>query len=85
MKKLIHLLDITSLSQVRKYIHPSFYGHGGHRNMDCSHWCLVGVLDTQNQLLYASLILKCLGAYCMTFNLEYIERKWYILLLHLFY
>ncbi|WJX31785.1 Protein trichome birefringence-like 43 [Trifolium repens] len=56
MKKPIHLLDITTLSQLRKDGHPSVYGHGGHRDMDCSHWCLAGVPDTWNQLLYASLI-----------------------------
>jgi hypothetical protein len=56
MKKPIHLLDIATLSQLRKDGHPSVYGHGGHRDMDCSHWCLAGVPDTWNQLLYASLI-----------------------------
>lgn len=56
MKKPINLLDITTLSQLRKDGHPSVYGHGGHRDMDCSHWCLAGVPDTWNQLLYATLI-----------------------------
>ncbi|XP_058768858.1 protein trichome birefringence-like 43 [Vicia villosa] len=56
MKKPINLLDITTLSQLRKDGHPSVYGHGGHRDMDCSHWCLAGVPDTWNQLLYAALI-----------------------------
>ncbi|KAG2717656.1 hypothetical protein I3760_03G186800 [Carya illinoinensis] len=54
----IHLLKVTTLSQLRKDGHPSFYhGHGRkHRLMDCSHWCLPGVPDTWNQLLYAALI-----------------------------
>nr|XP_028953506.1 protein trichome birefringence-like 43 isoform X1 [Malus domestica] len=52
----VHLLNVTTLSQLRKDGHPSVYGHGGHRDMDCSHWCLAGVPDTWNQLLYASLI-----------------------------
>ncbi|XP_059664988.1 protein trichome birefringence-like 43 [Cornus florida] len=56
MSKPVYLLDITSLSQLRKDGHPSVYGHGGHNDMDCSHWCLAGVPDTWNQLLYAALI-----------------------------
>lgn len=41
---------------MRKDAHPSIYtGHGGHTN-DCSHWCLPGVPDTWNMLLYASLV-----------------------------
>lgn len=56
MQKPVFLLNITTLSQLRKDGHPSVYGHGGHRDMDCSHWCLGGVPDTWNELLYASLI-----------------------------
>nr|AFK49604.1 unknown [Lotus japonicus] len=56
MKKPVYLLNITTLSQLRKDAHPSVYGAGGHRNADCSHWCLAGVPDTWNQLLYATLI-----------------------------
>ncbi|XP_057432603.1 protein trichome birefringence-like 43 [Lotus japonicus] len=56
MKKPVHLLNITTLSQLRKDAHPSVYGFGGHRNADCSHWCLAGVPDTWNLLLYATLI-----------------------------
>ncbi len=56
MSKPVYLLDITTLSQLRKDGHPSVYGHGGHRDMDCSHWCLAGVPDTWNELLYAALI-----------------------------
>ncbi|XP_028798130.1 protein trichome birefringence-like 43 [Neltuma alba] len=48
---LVYLLNITALSQLRKDGHPSVYGHGGHRDMDCTHWCLPGVPDTWNQLL----------------------------------
>lgn len=54
MQKHVNLLDITTLSQLRKDGHPSVYGHGGHRDMDCSHWCLPGVPDIWNQLLYAT-------------------------------
>ncbi|KAF9620651.1 hypothetical protein IFM89_013677 [Coptis chinensis] len=52
MSKPVNLLDVTTLSQLRKDGHPSKYGSGG---MDCSHWCLAGVPDTWNQLLYSSL------------------------------
>lgn len=55
MSTKVDLLDITTLSQLRKDGHPSVFGYGGRRGMDCSHWCLPGVPDTWNQLLYASL------------------------------
>ncbi|XP_039022355.1 protein trichome birefringence-like 41 [Hibiscus syriacus] len=47
------LLDITRLSQLRKDGHPSIYS--GLMGNDCSHWCLAGVPDTWNQILYAIL------------------------------
>ncbi|KAL8507671.1 hypothetical protein ACS0TY_018276 [Phlomoides rotata] len=53
MKKHVQLLDVTNLSLLRKDGHPSIYGLPG---MDCSHWCLPGVPDTWNRILY-SLIL----------------------------
>ncbi|KAL5716567.1 hypothetical protein ACHQM5_018237 [Ranunculus cassubicifolius] len=53
MSKPVTLLDVTLLSQLRVDGHPSVHGHGGHTDMDCSHWCLAGVPDTWNQLLYA--------------------------------
>ncbi|XP_059668797.1 protein trichome birefringence-like 43 [Cornus florida] len=55
MSNPVYLLDITTLSQLRKDGHPSIYGRGGHNDMDCSHWCLAGVPDTWNQLLSAAL------------------------------
>ncbi|PSR95262.1 Protein trichome birefringence-like [Actinidia chinensis var. chinensis] len=58
MSKPVYLLNITSLSQHRKDGHPSMYGLGGHTAIDCSHWCLPGVPDTWNQLLYTALITK---------------------------
>ncbi|KAL3651746.1 hypothetical protein CASFOL_004748 [Castilleja foliolosa] len=54
ISKAVHLLDITTLSQLRKDGHPSKYN--GFRGMDCTHWCLAGVPDTWNQLLYAELL-----------------------------
>ncbi|KAJ4981895.1 hypothetical protein NE237_032732 [Protea cynaroides] len=58
MTKPVYLLDITMLSQLRKDGHPSFYTDGTRGGMDCTHWCLAGVPDTWNQLLYAALILN---------------------------
>ncbi|KAI3445105.1 hypothetical protein Pfo_001770 [Paulownia fortunei] len=52
--KSVHLLDITILSQLRKDGHPSTYN--GFKGMDCTHWCVAGVPDTWNQLLYAQLV-----------------------------
>ncbi|XP_039161063.1 protein trichome birefringence-like 43 [Eucalyptus grandis] len=52
----VRLLNVTYLSQFRVDGHPSVYGFGGHRNMDCSHWCLPGVPDTWNLILYRSLV-----------------------------
>ncbi|KAL3508797.1 hypothetical protein ACH5RR_028198 [Cinchona calisaya] len=53
IKKPVKLLDITNLSLLRKDGHPSIYGLGGTAGgMDCSHWCLPGVPDTWNELLY---------------------------------
>lgn len=55
MSKPVYLLDVTLLSQLRRDGHPSAYS-GGHPGNDCSHWCLAGVPDTWNQILYASLL-----------------------------
>ncbi|XP_025683184.1 protein trichome birefringence-like 38 isoform X2 [Arachis hypogaea] len=54
MNSPVYLLDITLLSQLRKDAHPSAYS-GDHAGNDCSHWCLPGLPDTWNQLLYAAL------------------------------
>lgn len=56
MSSPVTLLDITLLSQLRKDGHPSLYGFGGKMGNDCSHWCLSGVPDTWNELLYATLV-----------------------------
>ncbi|CAN0920323.1 Protein trichome birefringence-like 41 [Linum grandiflorum] len=53
----VTLLDITLLSLLRKDGHPSIYGLGGSNTIDCSHWCLPGVPDTWNIILYNLLIL----------------------------
>ncbi|CAA7056027.1 unnamed protein product [Microthlaspi erraticum] len=55
------LLNITAMSALRKDGHPSLYYAGSHSPapphlQDCSHWCLPGVPDTWNELLYALLL-----------------------------
>ncbi|KAL8140057.1 LOW QUALITY PROTEIN: hypothetical protein V2J09_006078 [Rumex salicifolius] len=58
-----YLLDVTKLSAMRKDCHPSIYSGelspsqraNPARYSDCSHWCLPGLPDTWNQLLYTAL------------------------------
>ncbi|GFY99252.1 similar to TRICHOME BIREFRINGENCE-LIKE 41 [Actinidia rufa] len=52
IRKPVTLLDITTLSLLRKDGHPSIYGNGGANGTDCTHWCVAGVPDTWNQILY---------------------------------
>jgi len=54
LKKPVHWLDITGLSQLRKDAHPSAFS-GNHPGNDCSHWCLPGLPDTWNLLFYSTL------------------------------
>ncbi|CAL0328855.1 unnamed protein product [Lupinus luteus] len=56
MRNPVHLLDITLLTQLRIDGHPSIYNGHGASDVDCSHWCLAGVPDTWNEILYAALI-----------------------------
>ncbi|TMW84909.1 hypothetical protein EJD97_024144 [Solanum chilense] len=51
-KLFIRLINITRLSQYRSDGHQSIYTN----SMDCIHWCLPGVPDAWNQLLYHFLI-----------------------------
>ncbi|MED6164201.1 Protein trichome birefringence-like 8 [Stylosanthes scabra] len=56
----VQFLNITYLSELRKDGHPSKHREPGtpvDAPQDCSHWCLPGVPDTWNQLLYAQLTL----------------------------
>lgn len=57
MKIPVTLLNITNLSDYRVDGHPSVYGRRPGKSyssggQDCSHWCLPGVPDTWNELLY---------------------------------
>ncbi|XP_021718199.1 protein trichome birefringence-like 40 [Chenopodium quinoa] len=66
-------LNITKLSEYRIDAHPSMYrykdwntlaqkyGNNLNNYVDCSHWCLPGVPDTWNRLLYASLFFDILA------------------------
>lgn len=64
MRSQVQFLDITTLSLLRKDGHPSTYSadftaeqrKNPARYADCSHWCLPGVPDTWNELLYAALL-----------------------------
>ncbi|OIT00203.1 protein eskimo 1 [Nicotiana attenuata] len=65
----VRYLNITKLSEHRVDAHPSVYAKKKGRELvkrklklpesfaDCSHWCLPGLPDTWNRLLYASLVL----------------------------
>ncbi|KAI3526259.1 hypothetical protein L1887_05505 [Cichorium endivia] len=65
MQNPAYILDITTLSAMRKDAHPSIYTGDlspGQRASpdhdhaaDCSHWCLPGLPDTWNQLFYTAL------------------------------
>ncbi|KAJ8425115.1 hypothetical protein Cgig2_030820 [Carnegiea gigantea] len=56
INKPVYWLDVTMLSQYRKDAHPSIYSGLSKGRADCSHWCLPGLPDTWNQLLYALLV-----------------------------
>lgn len=53
----VNLLNITSLSLERGETHVSKYG-GGTGGQDCLHWCLPGIPDTWNEILFAELATK---------------------------
>ncbi|XP_019177779.1 PREDICTED: protein trichome birefringence-like 5 isoform X1 [Ipomoea nil] len=65
MQTPVVLLNVTSLTNFRKDGHPSVYGKMvtdgkkvSTKRQDCSHWCLPGVPDAWNELIYATLVLK---------------------------
>ena len=67
MKTPVTYLNITRMTDYRKDAHPSIYRkqnltdeerRAPERYQDCSHWCLPGVPDTWNELLYAQLLIK---------------------------
>ncbi|XP_030482235.2 protein trichome birefringence [Cannabis sativa] len=67
MKTQVTYLNVTRLTDFRKDGHPSIYRKqkltAQERKtpllyQDCSHWCLPGVPDAWNELLYAELLVK---------------------------
>ncbi|KAG0551409.1 hypothetical protein BDA96_01G420800 [Sorghum bicolor] len=61
MKNPVTILNITDLSRLRMDGHPSVYRRKGvdltaSSAQDCSHWCLPGVPDTWNELLFYHLV-----------------------------
>ncbi|KAG7554363.1 PC-Esterase [Arabidopsis suecica] len=67
MKTPVTYLNITRLTDYRKDGHPSVYRKHSLSEkekktpllyQDCSHWCLPGVPDSWNEILYAELIVK---------------------------
>ncbi|CAJ2636187.1 unnamed protein product [Trifolium pratense] len=72
MKTKVVYMNISRLTDYRKDGHPSVYRKDYKTSMkqnlsslyeDCSHWCLPGVPDTWNELLYVSLLKYGKGAW----------------------
>ncbi|GAA0153964.1 hypothetical protein LIER_12076 [Lithospermum erythrorhizon] len=63
-EKGVRFLNITYLSELRNDGHPSKYREPGtpaNAPQDCSHWCLPGVPDTWNELVYGNLVSSGFG------------------------
>ncbi|PSR95377.1 Protein trichome birefringence like [Actinidia chinensis var. chinensis] len=67
MKTPVIYMNITRMTDYRKDAHPSIYRKQNFteeerqsqiRFQDCSHWCLPGVPDAWNELLYIQLLIK---------------------------
>ncbi|KAL2323860.1 hypothetical protein Fmac_022918 [Flemingia macrophylla] len=65
MKTPVFYLNITSMTDIRRDAHPSLYRNENMTeetkkymltHQDCSHWCLPGVPDLWNELVYAHLL-----------------------------
>lgn len=53
----VKILDITALSELRDEAHISHYSRKASEGInDCLHWCLPGIPDTWNELLYAQIL-----------------------------
>ncbi|KAK2972153.1 hypothetical protein RJ640_018221 [Escallonia rubra] len=73
MRTPVRYLNITELSRYRRDAHSTIYGTKTGKQLieqkgkrpehiaDCSHWCLPGLPDTWNRLLYASMVLDTSG------------------------
>ncbi|KAL8041593.1 hypothetical protein ABFS82_10G173100 [Erythranthe guttata] len=61
MKTKVTYLNVTRMTDYRKDGHPSIFRKQHSADLsfqDCSHWCLPGVPDTWNEILYAELLVK---------------------------
>ncbi|XP_060177521.1 protein trichome birefringence-like [Lycium barbarum] len=67
MKTQVSYLNVTRMTDFRKDGHPSIYRKQHFTNeekktpllfQDCSHWCLPGVPDAWNELLYAKILVN---------------------------
>ncbi|ONK55772.1 uncharacterized protein A4U43_C10F830 [Asparagus officinalis] len=56
MKSPVMYLNITRMTDYRKDGHPSKFQPPEVKNQDCSHWCLPGIPDVWNEMLYAMLL-----------------------------
>ncbi|KAI3899271.1 hypothetical protein MKW92_003841 [Papaver armeniacum] len=71
MKTPVIYMNVSKLTYYRSDAHPSLYGKnytsqersGAMLIQDCSHWCLPGVPDTWNELLYVSLLKAGKGSF----------------------
>uniref|UniRef100_A0A0E0EFG8 Uncharacterized protein n=1 Tax=Oryza meridionalis TaxID=40149 RepID=A0A0E0EFG8_9ORYZ len=58
----LHVLNVTLMAAQRRDGHPSVYNVAAaarspaRQRADCSHWCLPGVPDAWNELLYAMIV-----------------------------
>jgi hypothetical protein len=67
MKTPVAYMNITRMTDYRKEGHPSIYRKqklseeerkAPELYQDCSHWCLPGVPDSWNEVLYAKILVK---------------------------
>ncbi|XP_022889420.1 protein trichome birefringence-like [Olea europaea var. sylvestris] len=67
MKTRVTYLNVTTMTDYRKDGHPSIYRKQNYSEeekrsplsfQDCSHWCLPGVPDAWNEILYAELLVN---------------------------
>lgn len=63
MKTPVLYLNISRMTDYRKDGHPSIFKQSKKQRrakmtQDCSHWCLPGVPDAWNELLYATLLIS---------------------------
>ncbi|KAI3880279.1 hypothetical protein MKX03_031775 [Papaver bracteatum] len=69
MKTPVIYMNVSKLTYYRSDGHPSLYGRNYTAQeriaviQDCSHWCLPGVPDTWNELLYISLVKAGKGSF----------------------